>query len=142
MNLAVICHVKSKYVGFLVLPQANGYDVFRKNGEHMVCVRDGQDLSEQLGCAHRHCLSPIPKDARLFKVKDGKIVQDELFEQRLEARKKYVSEDGHVPSCEEIAAVKAGLDFRSPDKKVQAQVRAELARTFDSKQVEYEKPAA
>lgn len=141
MNKSQLCHLKSKYHGFLVIPQASGVDVFRKNGEHMLCVRDGVDLSPELGCSHRFDLSPIPKVTRLFKVVGEKIVQDELHAERLELRKNFVSYDGHVPSCYELAAVAAGLDARSESKAVQGQIRAKMNVMFDDKQVESAKAA-
>ena len=141
MNKSELVHIKSKYFGFLIVPQHNGYDVFRKNGEHMLCVRDGVDLSEGLGCPHRRDLAPIPKVARLYKVVGEKIVQDELYAQRLEQRKKFVSEDGHVPSCEELAAKAAGLDVRTSSKAVQGQIRARMGAMFDEKQVEFAQAA-
>lgn len=105
MNKAVLCHLKSKYKGFIIIPHADsGVDVFRKDGEHMLCVRNGVDLSEQVGASHRLCLEPIAKEARLFKTKLNEkgvevIVKDELHNQRLESRKAHVCPvGGHVLS--------------------------------------------
>lgn len=78
-----------------------------KNGKLAVLVaKDGagniKDMSEELGLEDRHDLSPIPKDGRLYKwSKDGKVIKDELFDERKAKREKLLK-DGRLPSIEEL----------------------------------------
>jgi len=105
MNLGLLCHIRSKYKGFIIVPhvESGGVDVFRKDGEHMLCVRNGVCLSEKVGASHRLCLEPIARETRLFKaVVNSKgvecIVKDDQYDSRIESRKNHISEDGHVLS--------------------------------------------
>jgi hypothetical protein len=83
-------------------------DVFDMNDEHVVSLRKngcGQwvCISESLGLKDKHDLAPIPKDSRLFKMKDGKFCKDEHYEERLEKVVHYLCKDGvRVKSCDEI----------------------------------------
>jgi len=104
-----VVHYKNKYPGGQVQASESALDVYDANGDHCVALRkDGSgqfvDKSEEYGAKHAHDLAPIPKDARVFKMVDGKIVPDEKAAERKELAKAYVS-DGKVQSCKEI-----GLD--------------------------------
>ena len=84
-NLAL--HYKNKYPGGSVRASDSGLDVYTQSGEHVVAIRKngaGQFVcvSEEMGLRDSHCLAPIPKDARLFKMRDGKISKDELHDER------------------------------------------------------------
>lgn len=90
----------------MVQASDSALDVYDADGEHCVALRkDGSgqfvDKSAELGCRHAHSLEPIPKDARVYKLVDGKIALSEEAEER----KKYAKEvmvDGKVPSCFEL----------------------------------------
>lgn len=82
-------HYMNKYPQGRVSASESAMDVYDSEGVHCVALRkDGGgnlvDRSEELGCKDRHDLSPIPKDARLYKVCPikGHITKDEKFEQR------------------------------------------------------------
>lgn len=99
-------HYKNKYPGGDVEMSDDRLDVYDSEGVRRLALRKNGggamvDVSEELGLPDRHDLSPLPKQARLFKVRDGKIVKDELYSQRLEELEKFC--DGNrVMSCEEI----------------------------------------
>lgn len=109
-NIAV--HYKNKYPGAVVEYSDDRLDVY--SGEyHLVALRKngaGQwvDKSEEIGCMERHDLSPIPKDARVFKEVDGKISLDEKADERRSLREKFLS-NGKILSCEELS--KKGFQF-------------------------------
>lgn len=83
---------------------------FLKNGKlavHLVIDGAGnvKDLSEKLGLPYRHDLSPIPKDARCKKRDSkGNLSNDELHDERLKLREKFLDSNGVVQSCEELSA--------------------------------------
>lgn len=90
--LSWVVHYKNKYPGSRVVQSENAMDVYDSSGEHVVAMRKngaGQWVceSEKYGCVDCHDLAPIPKDARVHKVQDGKVGFDEKAEARKEARK-------------------------------------------------------
>lgn len=100
-------HYKNKYPGAHVQVTEGAIDVYSGDGEHLIAIRKngfGQwsDESEAFGCPERHDLSPIPRDARIYKEKDGKIVFDELHEKRREKRQKFL-DDGKILSIAELS---------------------------------------
>lgn len=111
--LSLAVHYMNKYPKGSVDYNDDRLDVKDAQGRHCVALRkDGAgglaDWSEKLGCAHKHDLSPIPKDARLYKVKDGKIAFDEKAEERKKLLEQFM-EDGRVLSCEDLSS--KGLKF-------------------------------
>jgi len=111
--LGWIVHYKNKYPGGRVSTSESAFDVYDAEGNHCVALRkDGagmwQDRSSDLGCEHAHCLAPIPKDARVHKVIEGKVSFDDKSEERKLAREKFL-DDGKIPSCFDLK--KAGWDF-------------------------------
>lgn len=108
MNKSWHVHYLNKYPGGSVRSSGSGMDVYNAEGEHVVALRQngaGQllDESEALGLRDRHDLAPIPKEARVYKIKDGKIGKSEEFEDRMAARENHVCpERGDVVlSCED-----------------------------------------
>lgn len=100
-------HYLNKYPDGSVECSDDRLDVYDSKGRHCVALRrDGagglQDKSGEFGLPHVHDMSPIPKDARLFKMRDGKLAKDEKFEQRSKVVLDFV-EDGRVLSCEQLA---------------------------------------
>ena len=100
-------HYMNKYPQGRVHSSDSSMDVFDSEGVHCVALRkDGGgnlvDRSEELGCQDRHDLSPIPKDARLYKVcpKQGHIMKDEKFEERKSKVKDFMI-GSKVGSCVE-----------------------------------------
>lgn len=101
-------HYMNKYPKGRVVSSDSSLDVYDVDGNHCVALRKNgagmmSDVSEEMGCMHKHCLSPIPKESRLWKLKDGKISQDEKAEERAKGMEAWLSEDGHVLSCEELS---------------------------------------
>ena len=118
-----IVHYKNKYPGCLVQASGDSFDVY-KGDEHLVSVAKngaGQwtDQSEELGLPERHCLAPIPKDSRVYKIRDGKIALDEKASDRRSLSKKFQDKQGKVYSCDELK--KAGLFEFDSEQKVTAE---------------------
>lgn len=117
-------HYKNKYPGCRIFQSEEALDVYTAGGEHAVALRKngaGQwvDISEKMGCRDRHDLAPIPKDARLFKMRDGKFSADEAHEERLEKHKAYVCKQRGdvVLSCDELSK-KHGKKFDEKQKEI------------------------
>ena len=92
----MIVHFMNKYPGGRVQSSESSMDVFSQDGQHLLALRKngaGQwvDESETLGASERFDLSPIPRDARVYKVADGKIKRDEKADEREAAREKFKS---------------------------------------------------
>lgn len=103
---SLLVHYKNKYFGGEIRQGDDYLDVYDKDGRHCVALRKSGagmmiDQSKELGCEHEHDLSPIPKDARLWKIKDGKLAKDEQYDARLKQVEKFM-EDGKVLSCEAL----------------------------------------
>ena len=66
------------------------------------------DVSKQQGAAHGHDLSPIPKQARVWKLnKEGHVIKDERHKERERELSKFLADDGEtVQSMEVLAALK------------------------------------
>lgn len=102
---SVLCHIMSLYFAtqYIVRPSGQDIDVHDSTtGELILALRDGRDLSEELGARDRFSLSPIPKLTRLYKEVGGKIVKDDKFEERKEARKQFLNKFGVVRSIEDL----------------------------------------
>lgn len=99
---SILVHLMSAFAFMHVKSNGNDIDVYGPEG-HVLAVRDGRCQSKELGCSREFTLDPIPRDARLFKEVDGKIVRDEKYEERLQLRKKYLDADG---VCKSIAVLK------------------------------------
>ena len=108
-----VVHYKNKYPGAQIRATEESFDVYVGNDHKLSLRKSGaggwSDVSEEMGCSEKHDLSPIPKDARIFKVlADGKIGKDERAEEReefsAEVSKKY---GGKIPSVDELQ--KAGI---------------------------------
>ena len=89
---SLIVHYKNKYPGAHVQASDNSLDVYDSSGEHVVALRKNGagmlvDASEEFGCPDRHCLAPIPKNARVHKIIDGKVSLDDKAAERIEKRK-------------------------------------------------------
>lgn len=109
MNISVFVHLKNVYVKHQVVAHRDGFDVF-KGREHVLCVRDGQDLSERLGCSGRFSLDPIPKLARVLCEKNGAVVPHAQAAERTLAREKFLDkESGRILSVSELK--KQGWSF-------------------------------
>lgn len=121
-----VIHYKNKYPGGRVISGENSLDVYNASGEHCVSLQKGGDggfhcVSADMGCIDRHDLSPIPKDSRVFKLKDGKIGFDEESESRKDLSKKF-AKNGKIQSCEELS--KQGFKFDEKQKVLSEPVKA------------------
>lgn len=88
-------HYKNKYPGGSVRMSEESFDVYSATGEHVVALRKngaGQmlDVSEELGLRDRHCLAPIPKDSRVYKMREGKVAYDEMAAERASKRGAFI----------------------------------------------------
>jgi hypothetical protein len=106
----LLVHYRNKYPGGHVDMRDDSLDVYDAEGEHRVALRkDGsgslRDASRELGALDQHDLSPLPKDARLYKIKDGVLAKDELYEERKKGLSAFLK-DGKVMSCEEMGLEK------------------------------------
>lgn len=116
-------HYKNKYPGGSVRSSEASLDVYSASGEHVIAMRrDGSgalvDQSEALGLRDRHDLAPIPKDARVFKLVDGKIGKSEEAAEREKAREAFLCPEKKdvVLSCADLA--KHGFKFDDKQKEV------------------------
>jgi hypothetical protein len=135
--LSWLVHYKNKFPGGMVQASESSIDVYDQNGNHQVALRKSGSgamicQSEQLGCEGRHDLAPIPKDARLWKIKDGKIAKDELFEERKAKLSQFLDEKGRVKSCAELGLAA----FDEKQKLVGALPARELQKVDDISGVE------
>lgn len=99
-------HYMNKYPGGSVEASDDKLDVYDVDGVRRLALRKNGggalvDVSEEQGLPDRHDLSPLPKQARLFKVIGEKIVKDELYSERLQKFEKYC-DGSRVMSCEEL----------------------------------------
>lgn len=104
-------HYLNKYPGGSVECSDDRLDAYDSKGRHCVALRrDGagglQDRSSEFGLPHCHDMSPIPKESRLYKFKEGKIQPDEKFEERSKMVSDFVV-DGRVLSCEQLRLEKS-----------------------------------
>lgn len=120
MYKSLVAHLKNKFPTGKVFAGEDFVDVYSEAGDHIIAVRkDGagswRDLSKELGLTHELCMAPIPKDARVWKLKkDGTLGLDELAEERREKGKEFL--------CKEKKMVKSI-----------AQIQAEGGARFDDK---------
>lgn len=115
-------HYKNKYPGAQVAVYDDGLDVI-KGDDHKVAIRKngaGQFVcvSAEHGCSDKHDMSPIPKDARLYKVVDGKIAKDEKYDERSKMKDAFMDKSGKIKSCEELS--KEGWSFDDKQKVISA----------------------
>lgn len=88
MFKAYAVHYKNKYPKSQTRFDENSLDVFSENNRHLVAVRKTgagsiKDCSKELGCFEEHDLSPIPKQARCYKLyADGNIGLAEEYDER------------------------------------------------------------
>lgn len=89
MSKSYLVHMKNKYPSARVSMDDDKLDVYSQDGEHLVALRkngSGQwvDCQHELGARDAFCLSPIPKEARAWKLfKDGKVGKAEEYEERI-----------------------------------------------------------
>lgn len=99
-------HCKNKFPTSEVSYSENRLEVYKDGQLHICLEKNGHgqilDVSKELGLDGEFDLSPIPRDARIYKItKDGKVALDELHEER----KAWVAEnvkDGVVKSIVEL----------------------------------------
>ena len=107
MSHPYLVHLKNKYPEGHVEGDDSRIDAYDAKGVHRVALRmngAGQllDKSEEFGLPDRFDLSPIPKESRVWKYKNGKCELDEMHASRRGAAKKLADADGKVPSIKEL----------------------------------------
>lgn len=119
---SLILHYKNKYPGGSVRASDQALDVYSSSGEHVVALRKngaGQMVcvSEEYGLRDAHDLAPIPKDARVHKLVDGKIGLDDQAEERKSLLKDFLCPDKKdvVLSCDALSK-KHGKKFDEKQK--------------------------
>lgn len=127
-------HYLNKYPGGHCESSGSSFKVYDAKGKLQVALEKGgdgmmHDRSEEYGLEGRHDLSPLPKDARVHKVVEGKIGRDDLADEREKSREEFMH-NGKVLSCEELA--KKGFAFdekqkvsRRPAAKAEKEAKAE-----------------
>jgi hypothetical protein len=118
MNKSWVAHYKNKYPGGRVDSGADNIRVYdAKGGLRVVLVKDGcgqwVDVSKEHGASDEHCLAPIPKDARAFKIcpQKGHLIKSEEHDERIEIAFGLADDnEGRVPSCIELEK-KDGVKF-------------------------------
>jgi hypothetical protein len=107
MSHPYLVHLKNKYPEGHVEGDDSRIDAYDAKGIHRVALRmngAGQmiDQSEAFGLPDRFDLSPIPKESRVWKLKNGKCELDELHASRRVSARKLADQDGKVPSIKEL----------------------------------------
>lgn len=107
---ALICHLKNKFINAVVTGTGHSISVVSRQGELLVYLV--KDASGNYRCAQDHGakypfdLSPIPKDARYYKLhKDNKIAPCEEGQERKDCAYDYCKKYGYVPSESELKAM-------------------------------------
>lgn len=106
---SILVHLKNCFPTAVIIATQLAIDVMVE-GVHYLGLRvaDGVfiDKSEELGLPGRFSLAPIPKEARVHKLKkDGTIGLDEDHKSRMKARAAFMDQDGiRVLSCAELEA--------------------------------------
>ena len=106
-------HYMNKYPGATVMHNENQLDVLSSQGCHVSLRRNGNgmiiDAGADCGAIDKHDVSPIPKDARVFKLyDDGSVKPSEEAPERKASAKKLAVE-GKILSIEEYK--KLGYKF-------------------------------
>lgn len=103
INYVVI--LKNRYPKGKVISSDNSLDVYVGEDHKVALRKDGAgmwvDRSEELGCSDKWSLAPIPKDARIHKVVNGKVALDPEHKERRGLRGEFMSGD-RILSCEEL----------------------------------------
>ena len=101
-------HYMNKYPGAIVTHSENQLDVLSSEGLLVALRRNGHgmiiDAGAECGASDKHDVSPIPKDARVFKLyADGSVKKSEEAAERLVSAKK-LAVDGKILSISEYQA--------------------------------------
>jgi hypothetical protein len=110
-----VAHFRNKYPGGKVDFSESSLDAYDANGDLRVSVRKNGagaivDAGRDTGASDAFCLSPIPKNARVWKVfADGRLGLSEEHVERKKSAVKLADETGKVLSIEEYKA--HGVDF-------------------------------
>lgn len=109
-------HYMNKYPNAVVFFDENKLDVLGDGGLKVALRRNGNgmivDAGLECGASDKHDVSPIPKDARVYKLyADGSIKKSEESEERKAASLKLVS-SGKILSIKEYSA----LGYKFSDK--------------------------
>jgi hypothetical protein len=108
---SLVVHLRNSYPEAQVHAREHEIDVFSSEGELLCAVRNGACAQKELGARDAFSLSPIIKQARVWKIdKSNQIAKDEEAAKRKEACKKFLKA-GKAPSIEEHAA--AGGQFEA-----------------------------
>lgn len=130
-----LAHYKNKYPGGQVQMSENSLDVYDADNNHRVALRKGgngqwMDVGAEIGASDKHCLSPIPKNTRVYKhYNDGRVGHSEEHLERAEIAKVMAGKKKKVLSIEEYKSYGVKFDLEGnaiPDQKapVKASVEA------------------
>ena len=111
---SILVHLMNKFYGCDV-SFSDGRIVVRKDGELLVCALKGAhgafEDRKDLGAKYELCLSPIPREARVYKLcKKNTVCLDEKAEERKVVAKAYVDKFGYVPCMKDIEEKNLSID--------------------------------
>lgn len=101
-------HLKNKYPTSRITVTGHSMSVHSERGELLVelqkdCHGGFSCNQKESGARDAFCLSPIPKNARAFKLyADGRIGTAEEYEKRIICGIELAKKDGRVPSIQEL----------------------------------------
>lgn len=113
--LPFVVHYKNKYPGCRIDHSEDHLNVYDQEGNLKVAIKRGGggalvDLGEQLGAADKHDVSPIPKNARVYKLTaENKIQLDEKHADRRPVAKALAEQFGKVPCIKTLK--EKGFEF-------------------------------
>lgn len=126
MDKSKLVHLKNKYPNCYVGVTGSCIEVIDANNNVIVSLAKNAhgeyaDRKDEVGALHAFDLSPIPREARLFKLhKDGKVGKDESYEERKAKSQKLCDDFGYVPSIVQLKALKLWDDQKEEYKPLQA----------------------
>lgn len=129
--LSFVAHYKNKFPGARIEFSEENLNVYSSVGVLLIALSRGGggvlvDQGKTLGALYSHCLSPIPKNTRVFKLTtENCIALDEKSAERAPVADKLVAAHGRVPSIAELEAL--GYEFNGESVIVPAVVDGEPA---------------
>jgi hypothetical protein len=118
MQRSFVVHYKNKYPNATIDHGDNHLRVVYAKGEVLVSIKRGGggvilDCQKEDFARDPHDLSPIPKNARVYKLTgEHTIEKDELAAEREPIAKKLAETYGKVPSLVECKTLKIEVDFQ------------------------------
>lgn len=112
---SLLVHYKNVFPGGRVVATETSLDAYDADGNHRIALRTTgagslKDVGSEVGASDDHCLSPIPKNTRAYKLyKDGKVALSEEGAARLKMSA-VLAVNGKVLSIEEYEKMEIQFD--------------------------------